>query len=115
MEPGGRIRETATGLRLMPPPSRSTANAGSVALTAASWLCPRTLLNGRIYLGRTLPDLVNLQRAGLLARHSGRAHGHPWQRDAGDLRFLREQTVYNLDRDMAANDIASDQRNVTGL
>src|SRR6516225_6823637 len=75
----------------------------------------RIPLNGRVNLGRTLPDLVNLQRAGLLAGHPRRAHKHAWERDAGDRRFLREQTVYDLDRDMTANDIAADQRNVTGL
>src|SRR6266403_5981514 len=60
-------------------------------------------LDGRIDLGRTLPDLVNLQQAGLLTGHSRRALGHPWQRDPGDLRLLREQPVDDLDWDVPAD------------
>src|SRR5438105_6090720 len=62
--------------------------------------------DGRIDLRLTLPDLVDLQGAGFLAGHPRRAFGHSWQRDPGDLRLFREQTVDHLDRDMTADDVA---------
>src|SRR6516164_2643444 len=44
--------------------------------------------NGRVDLRRTAPDLVDVQRAGLVAGHTRRSLGHTRQRDPDDLRLL---------------------------
>src|SRR5215471_20439337 len=83
-------------------------SAATVSGTAMS-------LDGRIDLGRTLADLVNRQPTRLFTRHSWSALGHAGERDAGDLRFLGQQPVDDFDRNVTANDIAADQRQVAGL
>src|SRR5260370_18098610 len=80
-----------------------------------SWSISALRLDRRIDLGRSLPDLVNLQGTGFLARHPRCALGHPRQRDPGDLRLFGKQAVDDLDRDMTADDVAPDQRDVAGL
>src|SRR4029077_14401421 len=84
-------------------------------MAAALPAFPDTLLDGRIDLRWPLPDLVDLQRAGLLAGHPRSALGHTWERDAGDLRLFGEQAVDAFDRDVTADDVAADQRDVAGL
>src|SRR5215469_8009931 len=48
-----------------------------------------TRSNGRVDLRRT-PDLVDVQRAGLVAGHTRRSLGHTRQRDPDDFRLLGE-------------------------
>src|SRR5947207_2663861 len=69
-------------------------------------------LDGRIDLGRTIPDLVDHQWTGLLAGHPRRALGHTGQADPGDLWLLRKQPVDDLDGDVPADDVAADQRDM---
>src|SRR5215469_15628506 len=60
-------------------------------------------LNRSVDLWLTLPDLVDLQRAGLVAGHPRRPHGHPRQRDPNDLRLLGKQPIDDLDWDVTAD------------
>src|SRR5712691_6790328 len=75
----------------------------------------KSRLDGRIDLRRAHPDRINLQRTGPLAGHPWSALEHTRKRDAGALRFLQEQPVDNLDRNVTADYIAADQRDVAGL
>src|SRR6516165_8256109 len=64
--------------------------------------------NGRVDLRRTTPDLVDVQRAGFIAGHPGRPHGHTRQGDPDDLRLLGHQPVDAFHRESPANDDPAD-------
>src|SRR5215831_8118250 len=127
---GAGCRSALPTLETRDPYSRASASkrmAVAVAVTAISRRRDRvgcakcramTLAarsNRRIDLGLTVRDLVDLQRAGLVAGHPRRPHRHPRQRDPNDLRLLGKQPVDDLDRDVTADDIAADYGDVARL
>src|SRR5947199_3270426 len=90
-----RPRNSATGpnssSRDHPLRPRSGGRAAGSAAIAAGMSGAAIPLYDRIDLGRTLADLVDLQRIRLVARRAGSTLRHAGAIDAGDLWLFREQ------------------------